>query len=156
SPSIPARSPARPYRASSATCVPSISARSTPGSSIRARWRTSRPHRNSMRRLARLVITAVVVIAPAVASAQPSEPTEASGSDTAESKTGVGGAQGSAAVDEAHVKELVDKELAKILNDRAARDAAERAAREDQSQTSTSSSPPNLTGSSGFMDTRIA
>jgi hypothetical protein len=99
----------------------------------------------------------VLVIVPAVASAQPSEPTEASGSDTAETKKGVGGAPGAGAVDEAQVKELVDRELAKILNDRAARDAAERAAREDQNLTSTSSnSPENLTGSSGFMDTRIA
>jgi opacity protein-like surface antigen len=108
-----------------------------------------------MRRIARLVLLAAVGIVPAIASAQPSEPTEPTGSADTERNTSVGGG-GTGAIDEAHVKELVDKELAKILNDRAARDAAERAAREDQALASTPSSPSDLTGSSGFMDTRLA
>jgi hypothetical protein len=108
-----------------------------------------------MRRFARLVLLALIVSIPAVASAQ-SEPSDASGSDTTESKTSVGGT-GTGNYDEAHVKELVDRELAKILNDRAARDAAERAARQDEAaETTSSSSPSDLTGASGFMDTRLA
>ena len=104
-----------------------------------------------MRRFARLVLLAAVCLVPTIASAQPAEPNpSASGSDS------VGGT-GTGTLDEARVKELVDKELAKILNDRAARDAAERAARDEQStETSSSSSPSDLTGASGFMDTRLA
>ncbi len=108
-----------------------------------------------MRFLSRLVLLTLIVGIPAIASAQ-SEPTEPSGSDSTESKTSVGGT-GPGNYDEAHVKELVDRELAKILNDRAARDAAERAARQDETtETTSSSSPADLSGSSGFMDTRLA
>jgi hypothetical protein len=100
------------------------------------------------------LLTLIVGI-PAIASAQP-EPSEPSGSDSAESKPSVGGT-GPGNYDEAHVKELVDRELAKILNDRAARDAAERAARQDEAtETTSASSPADLSGSSGFMDTRLA
>src|SRR6185503_12215282 len=104
-----------------------------------------------MRRFSRLVLLVGVAIIPAVASAQPAEPNSSeSGSDS------VGGT-GTGVMDEARVKELVDKELDKILNDRAAREAAERAARDDQSaETTSSSSPGDLTGASGFMDTRLA
>src|SRR5580692_853574 len=108
-----------------------------------------------MRFLTRLVLLTLVVGIPAIASAQ-SEPSEPSGSDSTENKTSVGGT-GTGNYDEAHVKELVDRELARILNDRAARDAAERAARQDEAaETTSSSSPADLSGSSGFMDTRLA
>jgi hypothetical protein len=108
-----------------------------------------------MRFLSRLVWLTLIVGIPAIASAQP-EPSEPSGSDSTENKTSVGGT-GTGNYDEAHVKELVDRELARILNDRAARDAAERAARQDEAaETTSSSSPADLSGSSGFMDTRLA
>src|SRR4051812_7373891 len=65
-----------------------------------------------------------------------------------------------APADDAHLKELVDKEVARILNERAARDAAERAqaeqAAKDQPAGSGDKGPSDLTGGSGFMDTRIA
>jgi hypothetical protein len=106
-----------------------------------------------------LVTVLIAVAVPAVALAQPTDP-----AGDAQGSGALGGANGPAgagspqtnAVDETRVKELVDRELAKILNDRAAKDAAERSAQENASKESTSSSPQDLTGNSGFMDTRLA
>ncbi len=61
------------------------------------------------------------------------------------------------AVDEAKITELVDREVARILNERAAKEAAERAAREQTAKDSAADEgPSDLTGSSGFFDTRLA
>ncbi len=61
------------------------------------------------------------------------------------------------AVDEAKITELVDREVARILNERAAKEAAERAAKEQAAKdTAADDGPSDLTGSSGFFDTRLA
>ena len=121
-----------------------------------------------MRRSARVILTtAAVGLIPAVASAQPApDPTSAAGSDagSAAAAPTPPAATGNLGMDEVKVKELVDREVAKILNERAAREAAEREQAEEQSQAAGNaqapagqpSSPNNLTGGSGFMDTRIA
>src|SRR6185295_7134904 len=69
---------------------------------------------------------AAVTAAPVVARGQPAEPPGAAA-----------GGQGSAGqlqvptpVDEARIRELVDRELARVLTERAAKEAAERAAKE--------------------------
>ena len=60
-------------------------------------------------------------------------------------------------VDEAKVREIVDRELARILTERAAKEAAEKAAQEAaQEAAAKSDEPKELTGGSGFMDTRLA
>ena len=58
--------------------------------------------------------------------------------------------------DDAKIKEIVDRELARILNERAAKEAADRAAKEQADKDTTPAGPSDLTGSSGFMDTRLA
>jgi hypothetical protein len=60
-------------------------------------------------------------------------------------------------VDEAKIKELVDRELARVLTERAQKDAAERAAKEAQDKEAAAAAPAgDVTGASGFMDTRLA
>ena len=62
-----------------------------------------------------------------------------------------------AGVDEAAVKEIVDREVARILNERAAREAAAKAEKERvEKEAPAAEKPGDLTGSSGFMDTRLA
>ena len=99
-----------------------------------------------MRKLLLLIVLAALSIAGPVA-AQPAEPVpppEGTGS-------------GSSSADEAKVKELVDREVAKVLNERAAKDAAERAAKEQtEKDTTTAAGPSDISGASGFMDTRLA
>jgi len=61
-------------------------------------------------------------------------------------------------IDEARIRELVDREVARLLIDRATREAAERAQKEAAEK---EAAPPpekesELTGQSGFMDTRLA
>ncbi|MBV8755882.1 MAG: hypothetical protein JO257_01325, partial [Deltaproteobacteria bacterium] len=100
-------------------------------------------------RLTRLVIVAAATAAPLSVFAQPSEPpgsTDTSGS----------GSAAPSETEDAHIKEIVDRELAKILNDRAAKDAADRAAHEQTAPDSTPAATGGITGSSGFMDTRLA
>jgi hypothetical protein len=61
------------------------------------------------------------------------------------------------AIDEAKLRELVDREVARILTERAAKEAAERAAREAAEKEATSTQDAGeLKGQSGFMDTRLA
>ena len=86
-----------------------------------------------------------VVAAPAVALAQPA-PGEGSGTPPT-------------TADDAKIRELVDREVARILNDRAAKEAAEKAAKEaaeKDAAASTADKDSDLTGNSGFMDTRLA
>ncbi|MFT3697535.1 MAG: hypothetical protein QM831_30610 [Kofleriaceae bacterium] len=88
--------------------------------------------------------------------AQPSEP---GGADT---QQGSGAAVGSNAgnpnpdAEDTHVRELVDRELARILNERAAKEAAERAAQENAAKENSNVAPSDISGASGFMDTRLA
>jgi hypothetical protein len=60
-------------------------------------------------------------------------------------------------LDEAQIREIVDREMARVLNERAAREAAERAAREQADRDAPAAAEQtDLTGASGFFDTRIA
>src|SRR5262245_54925452 len=60
-------------------------------------------------------------------------------------------------LDEAKIKEIVDREMARVLNERAAKEAAERAQKEQaEKETATAAGPTDLTGASGFFDTRLA
>ena len=63
----------------------------------------------------------------------------------------------SPAEDEAKIKEIVDKEVARILTERGAKEAADKAAKEAvEKEAASSEKPGDLTGKSGFMDTRLA
>src|SRR5262252_6982284 len=104
-----------------------------------------------MRKLALSITLAAAIAAPVVALAQPAEPTpppEGSGSGSATPADG----------EDARIKEIVDRELARILNDRAAKDAAERASHEqgEAAAPTPTATGGEITGSSGFMDTRLA
>ncbi len=94
------------------------------------------------------LVTAVLVAAPVIAAAQPA-PTPPPGDSVAAPPPPV--------VDEAKVRELVDREVARVLTERAAKDAADKAAKETiEKETASAQRPADLTGQSGFMDTRIA
>jgi hypothetical protein len=96
-----------------------------------------------MRRLAFVAVLA----APLTALAQPGDLPTAT--DT-----------GNLGLDEARIREIVDREIARVLNERAAREAAERAAQDqalpDQPPSGDPRGPADLAGASGFFDTRIA
>jgi hypothetical protein len=88
--------------------------------------------------------------APLTANAQP-------GAEPAPPPTPPPAPEAQPPLDEAKIKEIVDKEMARILNERAAKEAAERAAREQaEKETPTNAGPTDLTGASGPYDTRIA
>ena len=116
-----------------------------------------------MRRLTRLpggtahavAIGLAAAIIPAVASAQPAEPP---GAPEGNQGSGAGSAAPAApAIDEAKLRELVDREVARILTERAAKEAAERAAKEAaEMDASTAGDGDQIKGASGFMDTRLA
>jgi len=122
--------------------------------------------RRMMRGLTRVVVAAALAV-PTMASAQPAQP-----ADPPVAPEGVPGtAPGATApapslpanpppavpqIDEARVRELVDRELARILTERAAKEAAERAASDAQKDASPSSDRGDVKGGSGFMDTRLA
>jgi hypothetical protein len=61
-------------------------------------------------------------------------------------------------IDEARIRELVDREIARVLTERAAQEAAERAAKEaaEKEAPQPQEKESDLTGESGFMDTRLA
>ena len=92
----------------------------------------------------RTLAFATALFAPALALAQPGDP-------------GAGSAVPPPAEDEARIKEIVDKEVAKILTERGAKEAADKAAKEAvEKEAASSEKPGDLTGKSGFMDTRLA
>src|SRR3569833_3365777 len=96
---------------------------------------------------------------PAIALAQPSDPSGPTDNPGPGSNASVGSNAGGVPEnpgDDARIKELVDRELAKVLNDRAAKEAAERAAQDNAAKEASSNTPSDITGSSGFMDTRLA
>lgn len=94
---------------------------------------------------------AAVAAAPVVALGQPAEPP--GGPDGAQGPAG----QVPAPIDEARIRELVDRELARVLTERAAKEAAERAAKEAADREAAATDVPGeLRGASGFVDTRIA
>ncbi len=104
-----------------------------------------------MRNLRSIAFVAALV-APRVLAAQPGE--------TVPPPEGTGSGSGSAApsdADDAKVKELVDREVARILSDRATKEAADRAASEQvEKEGPTPTAGGDLNGASGFMDTRLA
>jgi hypothetical protein len=97
-----------------------------------------------MRTLVRLAFIAAVA-APVVAHAQPADPPQPD-------------ATGNGSGDDAKIREIVDREVARVLNERAQKEAADRAAKETDKEPTAAvvDKYPDLTGSSGFMDTRIA
>lgn len=102
-----------------------------------------------MRRLSWLV----VLLAPITAAAQPAAP-EAPTTDP----NATAAAPTASPLDEVQIKELVDKEVARILNERATKEAAERAEQEQAARDAApaNNEPSDLTGGSGLMDTRVA
>ncbi|MEP6863972.1 MAG: hypothetical protein ABJE66_25315 [Deltaproteobacteria bacterium] len=105
-----------------------------------------------------VTVVGLAVLVPALALAQPSDPSGSTDNPGSGSNAAVGSNAGGPvnAGDDARVKELVDRELARVLNDRAAKDAAERAAQDNAAKEASSSTPSDITGASGFMDTRLA
>lgn len=60
-------------------------------------------------------------------------------------------------IDEARIREIVDREIARVLTERAAKEAAERAEKEAaEKEAPQAEKESDLTGQSGFMDTRLA
>src|SRR3970040_1308369 len=60
-------------------------------------------------------------------------------------------------LDDAKIREIVDREIARVLTERAAKEAAEKAQREAaEKEAPKDDKTGDLTGSSGFMDTRLA
>lgn len=103
-----------------------------------------------------LVSLGLILGCVGVANAQPSSPPPTAAPEGEGSGAG-SASTGTSAADDAHTREIIDQEMARVLNDRAAKEAADRAAKENEVAASSSSSgPSNLTGSSGFMDTRLA
>lgn len=89
-----------------------------------------------------------VVAAPVLASAQP--PAQENPQPQPQAQTGL---------DEDKIKELVDREVARILTERAAKEAADKAAKEQaekETAAATADKDSDLQGASGFMDTRLA
>ncbi|HEX3762780.1 MAG TPA: hypothetical protein VHW23_28990 [Kofleriaceae bacterium] len=85
--------------------------------------------------------------APRPVHAQPAEP-----AGTPDSSRGP-----APAVDEAKLRELVDREVARILTERATKEAADRAAREAaEREAAAVEDTGEIQGTSGFMDTRLA
>lgn len=103
-----------------------------------------------MRRLSWLV----VLLAPMTAAAQPAGPEAAPADPNATTPT----AAPASPLDEVKIKELVDKEVARILNERATKEAADRAEQEQAAKDAApaNAGPSEVTGGSGFMDTRLA
>ena len=99
----------------------------------------------------RRLVFAALVVCPGIALAQPGEPPpDPAGAQPAQAQPPPAG------VDDAKIREIVDRELARVLTERAAKEAAEKAAREQAEREQTPDKPGDLTGSSGFMDTRLA
>lgn len=109
-----------------------------------------------MRNFVSVLLATTITVPAVVAMAQPAD---TGGTDT---QVGSGAPVGSNAgnpnpdADDTHIKELVDRELARILNERAAKDAAERAAQENEAKEHSNVAPSDISGASGFMDTRLA
>jgi len=97
-----------------------------------------------MRSLASVALGLSILTAPFIAFAQP-------GVDAVP-------AESTGALDEAKIKEIVDREIARVLNERAAKDAADRAAKEttEKDAPAGKDGPSDLTGAGGQFDTRIA
>ena len=96
----------------------------------------------------RLVLA--VVLAPALAVAQPTDPVGVPPSPLPPPVAET--------MDEARVREIVDREVARILAERGAKEAAEKAAKEAQEKEAAANADASndISGANGFMDTRLA
>ncbi len=105
----------------------------------------------------KLVVGALVVV-PSLALAQPGGPgSPADGEPTGTQPGPTPPQESDPNADDARIKEIVDRELARVLTERAAKEAAEAAAKEAAAkETTAATSDEDLTGNSGFMDTRLA
>jgi hypothetical protein len=108
-------------------------------------------------RSTRFVVIAALA-APVVAWAQPAEPP---GAPEANQGSGAGLATpatpAAPVIDEAMIREMVDRELARVLTERAAKEAAERAEKEAaEKDAKPAAAAGEIKGASGFMDTRLA
>ncbi len=100
------------------------------------------------------LFASVLLLSASSAIAQPGEPPGAPGGVPGPGPTGQ---EQQTAVDEAKIREIVDRELARVLTERAAKEAAEKAAKEAEKEaTAKDAGDSDLTGASGFMDTRLA
>ena len=90
------------------------------------------------------IVVALVARAAAQPAPPPPPPPDGAGSGSA------------AQVSDEHVRELVDREVARILSERATAEARERAQREQETKDASPQPPGDMGGSSGFFDTRLA
>lgn len=96
------------------------------------------------------LFASVLLLSASSAIAQPGEPPGVPG-------PGPTGQEQQTAVDEAKIREIVDRELARVLTERAAKEAADKAEKERvEKEAPAAEKPGDLTGNSGFMDTRLA
>jgi hypothetical protein len=113
---------------------------------------------------AAFIALALLALAPALARGQPAE---LPGAPEGHQGSGAGSAAAHVpapappAIDEAKVeakiRELVDREVARILTERAVKEAAERAAKEAaEKEAGKAEAAGEVKGASGFMDTRLA
>lgn len=102
-------------------------------------------------RVSTLLAVGLAVAGPAVALAQPSGPAD----NPTPVPPGPAPNPNPPQDEDARIRELVDKEIARILADRAAKEAAERANSEEKGGTG-AGAPAEIIGQSGFFDTRIA
>jgi hypothetical protein len=115
-----------------------------------------------VRRLIRAVAFAAIAAAIAVLGGAPravhAQPVEPPGSPEGNRGPGPAGAATAApGIDEARLRELVDREVARILTERAAKEAAERATREAaERDAAVGEDTSEVRGASGFTDTRLA
>ncbi len=95
-----------------------------------------------MRTLSRILTITLVAVAPAVALAQVAPP-----GDTPPTPP---------PTDDAKIRELVDREVARVLGERAAAEAAKQATKEAEPPPPPDAPATDLTGANGFFDTRLA
>ncbi|MBA3542524.1 MAG: hypothetical protein H0T79_23110 [Deltaproteobacteria bacterium] len=99
-------------------------------------------------------------LVPLMATAQPAPPPPPPGDGSAAGGLGGAGLVVNGQVDEAKLKEMVDREIARVLTERAAKEAADKAAKELEAKETPAApskdGPSEITGSSGFFDTRLA
>lgn len=113
--------------------------------------------RGFVQTLTRLGIAAVVFAPLLVSSGAAAQPSEPPGSPTGVQGPGPVPAPGPEPIDEARIREIVDRELARVLTDRAAQEAADRATQAAAEQEAARAEEAgDLSGASGFMDTRLA
>ncbi len=108
----------------------------------------------------RLALVAAILAAPfAAPTVAHAQPADASGEPNSGSASPPGPAPNPPETngDEARIREIVDRELARVLTERAAKDAAEKAATENaQPSGTTGAKAGDIRGQSGLFDTRIA